>query len=209
MIDINQLMPLLDFIAKFESRGDYNIVWGGIKKQDQPPRPLVTMTVGQVLNWQDSIDSRYMSEAAGKYQIMEDTLRDLVTQGHASKSELFNKTTQDKLAVALLRRRGLDRYLSGKISAEVFGNNIAREWASMPVTTGPNKGRSYYAGDGLNKAHAGVGPFLNAVRSAIIPLEPSAPPVTEPTLPKKPATTGFWQKLFAEILRRFNDWKDR
>lgn len=186
---MTNLNPLLDFIAKYESRGSYNIVWGGIKKQHRPPYLLTTMTVGDVLAWQDSIDRLYMSEAAGRYQIMEDTLRELVSQGHASKSDLFNERTQDKLAIALLKRRGLDSYLAGKITAAKFANFIAREWASMPLVDGPNKGRSYYAGDGLNKSHTSVEGFMAAVlsikgdRPSVLPDAPAPEPVVTVAAP--------------------------
>lgn len=156
---------LLDFIASHESRGDYNVVWAGIRKADRPKRPLVEMTIGQVLQWQDSIDARYKSEAAGRYQILEDTLRGLWKEAGLQLASLFDKEGQDKLAIALLNRRGLASYLSGKISTEAFANSLAREWASLPVVSGSGKGRSYYAGDGLNKSLVDVEPFLAAVRS--------------------------------------------
>jgi len=151
--------PLLGLIRRYESGNDYNIVWSGISKHDRPKKPLSTMTVREVLAWQDSIDHRYMSEAAGAYQIMEDTLRTL----RISMDAVFDKKTQDSLAVQLLRRRSLDQFIAGKITAEMFGNKIAKEWASFPVMTGPKKGRSYYAGDGLNKAHVKPEQVLRAI----------------------------------------------
>jgi len=178
---------LLEFIAKPESGGDYNIVWGGIKAADRPKRPLVTMTIGEVLAWQDSIDARYQSEAAGKYQIMEDTLRGLYAESGMQLSDLFDRNGQDKLATALLVRRGLNSYLDGSISAETFANNLAKEWASLPVVTGAKKGRSYYAGDGLNKAHVGVDEFLDAVR-AVRAVETTA-------------ATPAWGALIGQLLR--------
>lgn len=156
---------LLDFIARHESRGDFNVVWAGIKKADRPKKPLVTMTIGEVLAWQDSIDARYRSEAAGAYQILEDTLRGLWAEAGLSLSSLFDMAGQKQLAVALLRRRGLVKYLEGKISTETFANNLAHEWASLPLVSGKGKGKSAYAGDGLNKALTDVGPFLAAVES--------------------------------------------
>lgn len=171
---------LLDYIAKYESRGNYNIVWGGIKRHHLPPKPLVQMTIGEVLAWQDSIDRFYMSEASGRYQIMEDTLRGLYGPAGLSTSALYNEKNQDHLAIHLLKRRGLDQYLSGQITAEKFANSLAREWASLPLVTGPKKGRSYYAGDGLNKAHADADEFLSIVRSIkgerIPPDRPDASP---------------------------------
>jgi len=170
---------LLDFIASHESRGDYNVVWAGIRKADRPKRPLVEMTVGQVLQWQDSIDAKYQSEAAGRYQILEDTLRGLWREAGLQLTSLFDREGQDKLAIALLRRRGLTSYLEGKISTETFANNLAREWASLPLVSGKGKGRSAYAGDGLNKALVDVGPFLAAVESvkAIPPVRPDVEPL--------------------------------
>lgn len=186
---------LRDFIARYESGGDYNIVWGGIRKADHPPRPLVTMTIRDVLAWQDRIDPKYNSEAAGKYQVMEDTLRGIYTKAGLFGHSLFDEENQDRLADALLRRRGLDRYLSGSITTEEFANAIAREWASMPVVTGPNRGRSYYAGDGLNKAHAGVSEFLAAVRSV------RGQRGSYDGIEVTPPARGFWAALVAALAK--------
>lgn len=189
-----------DFIAKPESGGDYNIVWGGIKAKDRPPRPLVTMTIGEVLAWQDSIDARYQSEAAGKYQIMEDTLRGLYAEAGMKLSDLFDRIGQDRLATQLLRRRGLERYLAGEISAEKFANALAREWASLPVVTGPNTGRSYYAGDGLNKSHVSVDAFMAAVRAVRNASPVNKPPATEHDAPDVSPERGFWATLIMAIV---------
>lgn len=191
---------LLDFIAKPESGGDYNVVYGGIKPKDRPKKPLVTMTIAQVLAWQDSIDKLYPSEAAGKYQIMEDTLRPLPPSAGLLPSDLFNEVNQDKLATVLLKRRGLDKYLVGVISAEDFANNLAHEWASLPMVSGPKKGRSVYAGDGLNKSHVSVDAFLAAVRA--VKDAPAQKPVADPPRPD-PATKSPWAALLAFILSLF------
>ena len=163
---IQQAKPLLDFIAQYESAGNYNIVWGGIKAQHKPPKPLTKMTIAEVLAWQDSIDPIYMSEAAGKYQIMEDTLRGLVGPAGMSMSDMFDQSGQDKLAYELLNRRGYYDYINGNITAEKFANSLAKEWASLPIVSGPRTGQSFYSGDGLNKSHVGADDFLNAVRAA-------------------------------------------
>lgn len=160
--DMEKVRPLLELIAKGESGGNYNIVWGGIKKSDRPKKPLVEMTVQEVLDWQDSIDRKYMSEAAGKYQIMEDTLRGLLHI--VGPDELFNEENQDRLAIGLMRRRGLDDYLEGRMSIHSFGNNLAKEWASLPVVKGRKYGRSYYSGDGLNESHIKVHEVLEALK---------------------------------------------
>ena len=189
------MKPLLDFIAKPESGGDYNIVYGGIAQKHRPKQPLVTMTIAEVLAWQDGIDALYPSEAAGRYQIMEDTLRGLWPEAGMTLLSLFNEAGQDKLATTLLRRRGLVAYMEGKISAEEFANRLAMEWASLPVVTGPKKGSSYYSGDGLNKSHVSVEAFLAAVRA----VKDAPKPVAANPAPD-PVTKGFWAALFTALL---------
>lgn len=176
-MSIEQLRPLLEFIARAENSGriDYDVVYGGISPADRPAH-LTALTVGEVLAWQDSIDALYPSEAAGAYQIMEDTLRGLYRQAGVPLTARFDAATQDRLAVALLRRRGLDDYLAGRVGVEKFANALAREWASLPVVTGPKKGRSYYDGDGLNSAHVKVAPFLAVLRRVAQAAQPSPEP---------------------------------
>ena len=202
---LTQAKPLLDFIAQPESRGDYNIVWGGINKVDHPPRPLTQMTVGQVLNWQDSIDQKYMSEASGKYQIMEDTLRGLYASAGMSLKSKFNEDGQDRLGYALLNRRGYQSYLAGEMSVTQFANNLAKEWASLPVVSGKKKGRSFYAGDGLNKAHIKVPAFLAAVKAARdIPVKPVPSTAKSTTLQATVVAAGGTVGSVASVLSQLD-----
>lgn len=189
---------LLAFIGKYESNNNPNAIWGGIKKSDYPSKPITLMTVGQVLAWQDSIDRKYMSEASGEWQFMEDTLRGLVKAGVVKTSAVFNRDTQVVLATELLRRRGLNEYLTGKISAETFANNVAKEWASMPVVSGKNKGRSYYAGDGLNKSHTPVDDYLKAIKSVTNKVATVEPKVVAPKV-----TSDWFTLLLKAIIDHF------
>jgi muramidase (phage lysozyme) len=141
------LTPLLDLIGRAEGAG-YDTIVGFVKKEDYPARPITALTVDEVLAWQDSIDVKYDSEASGRYQVMEDTLRGLKTNSVVNGGELFNDSTQDKIAIALLKIRGLNRFLSGVITAEQFGDNLSYEWASLPVITGPRAGSGRYSGQG-------------------------------------------------------------
>lgn len=161
--------PLHDLIGSVEAPKGYNQVYGGIRRNDQPPKPLTSMTVNEVLAWQDSIDTRYNSEAAGRYQIMEDTLRGLKSQGKVGGNELFNEATQDRLATTLMERRGLNDFQAGRISQDQFAQNLSMEWASLPAIFSDKRGRpatgqSYYAGDGLNRSHLTRNQVLASVR---------------------------------------------
>lgn len=162
----HNLGPLLTLIRKIETgREDgYNVVYGGIRKKDRPPKPLTTMTIKEVLDWQDSIDRYYPSEAAGAYQIMEDTLRVFYQSAGLSSGDLFDKHGQDTMAIRLLYRRHLQKYLQNQMTSVEFANHLAKEWASFPVASGHRKGRSYYGGDGLNKSLVSVERVLDAVR---------------------------------------------
>ena len=143
---------LLDFIGTLESNG-YDDYYRNVA--ESPPRRLTTMTVGEVLDWQDRIDARSNSEAAGRYQIMEDTLRGLVRQGVVPEDALFDATTQDALAVYLLDQRGWDPNRTGPNAGTDLarmGDAIAREWAALPVCSGIRAGRSAYDGLAGNSA---------------------------------------------------------
>ena len=198
--------PLLDFIGEHESEGAarrlkisaYDVVWGGIAAKHRPAK-LSAMTIAEVLAWQDSIDAMYRSEAAGRYQIMEDTLRSLYREAGMTGADLFDRAGQDRLAVALLKRRGLDMFLDGRLSAEAFANNLAREWASLPMVSGPKRGRSYYDGDGLNKAGVDVAPFIAAVRA----IKAAPKPVADNPAPDPVVKPGIWAAIIAIIASFF------
>ena len=162
---MNRYEPILAVIRKHESRGDYDIVWAGMAQGLKPARKITTMTIAEVRAWQDSaVKGGAKSSAAGAYQIIRKTLSGLMAvQGLGlGFSDKFDKDNQDKLAIQLLRQRGIDKYLSGAIAENDMIMSLAKEWASLPR---PDNGRSYYAGDGLNKAHATVDEVRSALRA--------------------------------------------
>src|SRR5690606_24797732 len=125
-------------------------------RQDRLPKSLTSMTVDEVIA-AGSTWSRWApkpaSSAAGRYQFMRDTLIDLKRSEKLTGREVFTPALQDRLGLALLKRRGYDACLSGKISDTEFGNRLAMEWASLPVLSEVRgqhrtvqRGQSYYAG---------------------------------------------------------------
>ena len=146
---------LLDYIGKHESAGNYNILVGGKTNPD-----LTNMTVGEVLEFQKQMLAQgHESTAVGKYQIIKSTLSGLVKQGFANLDDKFDASTQDKLAVGLLKRRGLDDYMAGKLDANKFADKLSMEWASLPYHTGA----SYYAGVGSNRSGDSREKFMTSV----------------------------------------------
>ena len=162
----SELTPLLDFINSVESKVyGYESVSGEIPTNLKPTRKITSMTIGEILDYQERIDADSGSEALGRYQIVEDTLRGfnnqdpergkekpLYERAGLSTSDLFSPENQDKLAIALINKRGLQSYLAGTMDIYKFGNSLAKEWAGLPVVSGPKTGLSHYDGDGLNSA---------------------------------------------------------
>ena len=147
---------LLNFIARYESGGDYNIMVGGKRSN------LTGMTVGEVLNMQkDMIAKGHESTAVGRYQYIRKTLAGTAAQmGMDIDSTKFDEKTQDALAIQTLRTIGLENWLDGKLDDGAFLNKVARVWASVPTTSGG----SYYAGVGSNKAGVKSDVALNTLQ---------------------------------------------
>ncbi|MBX9875250.1 MAG: hypothetical protein K2X84_10360 [Beijerinckiaceae bacterium] len=148
---------LLDFIGQTEAPKGYDTVYGN--NQDKLDQPLTTMALSAVLAAQPSWTKRFGSSAAGRYQFMKATLDGLVEELKLKPTQKLDANLQDRLGFHLLKRRSYEAFMAGTISRTEFGKRLAQEWASFPVltaTTGQKRkverGQSYYAGDGLNKA---------------------------------------------------------
>ncbi|GGE23477.1 hypothetical protein GCM10011390_48610 [Aureimonas endophytica] len=139
---------LLDLIGQAEAGGNYNAVFGN----EDATRDLSRYSLDDILNEQAAAKNRNAySTAIGKYQFLHKTLRGLKEELGLSGSESFTPELQDRLAVALLRRRGWSAFRAGKISKRQFALRLSQEWATLPD---PNTGRSFYHDDGVNRARA-------------------------------------------------------
>jgi conjugal transfer mating pair stabilization protein TraG len=161
VVDSASCRPLLDLIARAESKGNYNAYFGNVRNSKID---FTSMAVGEVLEWQAEFVSRgNASSAVGKYQFINTTLAGLVRELNIPKTERFSPALQDRLAMALIERRGVGDYVSGKLSREAFAGNLAKEWASLPSVIGRHPDKSYYASDGLNVALVSVREVLKAI----------------------------------------------
>jgi peptidoglycan hydrolase-like protein with peptidoglycan-binding domain len=147
---------LLNFIARYESGGDYNIMVGGKRGN------LTKMTVGEVLNMQrEMIAKGHESTAVGRYQYIRKTLAGTARQLDMDiDNTKFDEKTQDALAIQTLRTIGLENWLDGKLDDGAFLNKVARVWAGIPTTSG----KSYYAGVGSNKSGVNADVALNTLQ---------------------------------------------
>ncbi len=148
---------LLDFIARYESGGNYQIIVGG-----KTIEGLTKASIEDVLQLQDAMKAKGMkSTAVGRYQYIQSTLRDTARQmGLDAKSTIFDEKTQDSLAIETLRRLGLEQWLDGKMDDGTFLNKIARIWAAIPKTSG----ESHWKGVGDNKAGTTTQVALNTLQ---------------------------------------------
>lgn len=152
---------LLTTIAKVESKNNYNAYFGNAGNTSVQ---FTSMTVGEVLAWQKQfVEQGNPSSAVGRYQFIDSTLRGLVQQLKIDQTTKFDETLQDRLAVALLERRGIREYVSDKISREEFAYNLSKEWAALPRAIGDQPEQSYYASDGLNKAQLSVDEIYRSI----------------------------------------------
>lgn len=141
---------ILDLIAHAEAKGNYNAYF----RNTQNSRIKFTeMTLSQVMHWQKRyIAKGHRSSAVGRYQFILPTLKLLKKTLKLTGKEKFTPVLQDQLAVALLKRRGLDAWQEGRLSTKRFAHNISKEWASFPSMYGANRGKSYYHQPGFNEA---------------------------------------------------------
>ena len=119
-------------IGQLESRNGYNTMAGGGNKKQ-----LTSMTINEVLQYQNS-RGRNM-KAAGKWQIMPNTLRGLKKSMNLTGDELFTPEMQDRMAFELaMNRKGYRQFANatGEEKLALMGaaqNDLAKEWASMPM----------------------------------------------------------------------------
>lgn len=156
---VAHVKPLLDLIAKAESNGKYNAHFGNA---DNNNPKFTTMSVDEVIAWQKAfLNAGSISSAVGRYQILRGTLKDLKKKLKLTGAETFDAELQDRMGLALLKRRGLEEYLVGTKTVEAFIDDIAKEWAGLPNMTG----KSHYDGDGINSAQITLGELRPVVES--------------------------------------------
>ncbi len=164
------LRPILNLIAQVESRGsgNYNAYnRGTVGNRVLPANENINfsnMKISELQRRQSlPIDNPERIFAAGRYQIIPSTLNENLRRAGISSDSFFSPEVQDRLAVQLLITAGLNRYKSGNINKETFGNNISRIWAGLPVISGPRAGFSFYGG--ANRAGVSVAAVNNAIEA--------------------------------------------
>ena len=162
-----------NLIAKRESGDNYNKcnqTKGGLKVIDNVK--VINLTIQEIQNKQANRDVF----AVGRYQLIPITLNDAITRLSLDVNLKLDQEMQDKIFdeyLIKLKRPKIISYLEGSGEVEDAMYDSAKEWASIGVEKGKRisdkkvkegdkvvivkryaeGGESYYAGDGLNKAH--------------------------------------------------------
>lgn len=147
--------PLLELIAKGEAvkdkqTGEYSyesmnqgnpkgVIVGSGLSTNVIGEKITDMTVGEILNraptpgmGAEERKNKKVIFAAGRYQIIPKTLGELVKQGKVSKDEKFTPELQDKLALDLIEKRGVNKLVTeGNLEEAQY--RLAQEWASIAV----------------------------------------------------------------------------
>ena len=182
LIEITQQdKALLSLIAAGESTGVRGDPYTALYPNSTEPS-LIRMSLAQVTQFQRlRIRAGFKSSACGRYQFIKDTLLDVVKISKLdSQRTIFAPDIQDYLILLRLKSmRRLDGWKAGSLinkgntysaqeNSAQFQLHLAKEFASVPVPFRVQghrgvmvaKGRSYYAGDGLNAAHGKADTFL-------------------------------------------------
>lgn len=162
-IDPAAYTPLLATIAKGESSDNYNAYFG---KAGNTSIHFTDMSIAEVMQWQkEYVRQGSVSSAVGRYQIVRPTLAGLVGRLKLDPNARFDEAMQDRLAIALLERRGAVEYVEKKLSREQFAANLAKEWAALPKVVGDKPDESYYADDGINQSRVNIDEIYQALEN--------------------------------------------
>lgn len=154
-------VPILGLIGKLEGPAGYDDFYNA--SPVRPPSPISDMTIGQVLEFQDrAVAAGSRSSAAGRFQFIRGTLRDLVAKGLVTEHARFDARTQNYLARIMLARCGFYDPARGAVE---IGNCLSGVWAALPVMSGRNAGRSYYSGVAGNRALTTTAIVARAIES--------------------------------------------
>ena len=149
---------LLDMISKPESGGRYDMVYPGRRRPQ-----ILDMTIADLIQDMKRRGRDSGSSASGRYQYIRKTLQGITSSmGLDINTTKFTPKVQDEIAIYHLRRdHGLDSWLAGRTSDEAFLRRLSKTWAGLPD---PKTGKSYYAGDGMNKSGVGAQASLNTLK---------------------------------------------
>ena len=139
-----EVEKILALIASVESEyggarpgTGYNKVIGGKTVAD-----LTNKTLSEVIELQKQLVAQGTSGAVGRYQIIPETLKDMMEKLKISESEKFSTEMQDRMAKALMMRRGYMDYAKSpsEEAKDELLKRLAVEWRGLPTGPGMRAG---------------------------------------------------------------------
>ena len=135
-IEDPELVNVLDQIAgvESESSGGYDAYNEGGYSADAPygsgdssdsqkfGKPISQMTIGELMKWQAKPKNQLGIHAAGRYQFIGNTLKEVVQQMGITKDMVFNPALQDAMALHRLRWR---------LNLQNSTTGLINEWAGL------------------------------------------------------------------------------
>ena len=214
--------PLLDLLGKSEGtdKGDgYNETLAYGKMLDGKltkgagvnivltDKSLAQIDEIQTRMLQDPDNKKWNSSAIGRYQIVRTTRREIEAALPAvyPPNRLFDEGCQDEMACFLLGRRGVDKWLAGRLKEGSFINQLAQEWASIPKTDGVAHYEGQNAGVTLAEVRAALAEVKRRHKEGQPVQKVEVPvPVDRPTVPesveKEVRSKTNWGALWAAIV---------
>lgn len=150
---------ILDFVARYESAGFYDIMNGSQRRPE-----ILKMTLTELIKFQNQYHKETgNSTAAGRYQIMEFNIIPYARKtGLDVNKDIFSPANQDKMGIEFLRDKGLEAWLAGSKSDKDFLEGLSRVWAAIPSVS--KGGASYYDKVGNNKSGTTIELALNTLQ---------------------------------------------
>lgn len=164
---------------------------------------LVSMTLDQIDALQTKMlrhpKNKLRSSALGRYQIVRTTRREIEQVLGLDRSKLFSVEMQDRMACFLLGKRGIDKWLAGRLKDDTMLMNLAQEWASLPKPDG----KGYYGGQRASVTVQQVMSALNEVKRRHNNGQPKPDPVVVPVPVEQPSNLNWIARLFLAFARMF------
>ena len=158
--NVQRATDLRSAIRQGESDGNYSATYSGyLKGFPRAGEDLTKMTISQVIQYQkDYIDYQRSlgippnkrSAAVGAYQMLYP--EKAAAYVGIPLNAKFNKENQDKMLDYYLDMAGRKQYERGEITAEVYNDRLAGQFASLKTVTG----EGVYDYDGINRATKSV-----------------------------------------------------
>ena len=137
---ILDIIPVTEGTANYKSYGynsEYDVTLSYGAYDPEGMKRVSDMTLSEAISASESIrkhpDNRNNAGPVGKYQFLGSTIKDLYKIAGLKLTDKMTPTNQEKLAMAGLKRIGIDRVKSGDMTKAEFNKRIKKYWVSLEV----------------------------------------------------------------------------